>query len=242
MLELIILIGVIVNTVAVILGSLIGLVCRRGIPKRVSDAAMLGMGLVSVYIGFSGALKGQNAIVLVFSIILGGVVGTLLDIDGGINKLGVFVERKFKNDNGKTSVAQGFVTASLLFCVGSMTIVGSLNAGISGDNEMLFIKSAMDFMSSMMLSASLGIGVICSAAFVFVFQGALVLLAGLIAPFMTEAAIAEVICAGSLLIIGIGLNLLQITKLKVADYLPAIVFAPVFVWVISVVPFLSKLF
>ena len=130
-------------------------------------------------------------------------------------------------------MAEGFVTASLLFCVGAMTINGSLNAGISGDNSLLFTKSMLDLFASIMLTASLGFGVMLSAVFVLVFQGALVLLAGVLAPVLTPLAIAEMTSAGSLIIVAIATNLIGITKIKVADYLPAIVFAPIICWIVS---------
>ena len=219
--------GVLVNVATVLLGGCVGLVCKRGIPKRLTDAVMLGLGLCTVYIGIDGALAGENALVVIAAMVLGAIVGTLLDIDGAINRLGAWVECKFRRGEGeKVSLAEGFVTASLLFCVGSMTVVGSLNAGILGDNQMLFTKATLDLVSSMMLASSLGIGVLLSAGTVFVIQGGLVLLAGVIAPFMNAGAINEMTCAGSLLIVMIGTNLMGITKIKVADYLPAIVFAP----------------
>ena len=141
-----------------------------------------------------------------------------------------------KGDENST-VAQGFVSASLLFCVGAMTIIGSLEAGLKGDNTTLFTKSILDFFSSMMLSASLGIGVICAAAFVLVFQGGLVLLSGLLDTVLTEAAIAEITCVGSLMIFALGLNLIGITKIKVANYFPALIFAP---FVCALFAFLGK--
>ena len=219
--------GVIVNTATVLLGSLIGLICRKGIPEKVEKAVMTAIGLCTLYIGVDGALSGENVLVLILSMIIGTALGTLLDIDGGITRLGNWVERRFRRKaDGTVSVAEGFVTASLLFCVGAMTIVGSLNAGLRGDNDMLFTKSLLDFCSSMMLAASLGVGVLCAAAFVFVFQGALVLLSQVVAPVLTAAAIAEITCAGSLMILALGLNLLGITKIKVANLLPAMLVAP----------------
>ena len=226
--------GVLVNVATVLLGGCVGLVCKRGIPKRLTDAVMLGLGLCTVYIGIDGALAGENVLVVIAAMVLGAIVGALLDIDGAINRLGAWVERKFHRGEGeKVSLAEGFVTASLLFCVGSMTVVGSLNAGILGDNQMLFTKATLDLVSSAMLAASLGAGVLLSAAFVLVFQGGLVLLSSLIAPVLTTAAIAEMTCAGSLLIIAIGLNLMGLAKIKVADYMPAIFFAPLLVWIVS---------
>ena len=226
--------GVMANVFTVILGGCIGLLCKRGIPKHLTDAVMLGIGLCTLYIGIDGALAGENVLIVIAAMVLGSIVGTLLDIDSAINLLGSWVEKRFRADNGKTSLAEGFVTASLLFCVGSMTIVGSLNAGIAGDNEMLFTKSTLDLVASAMLSASLGAGVLLSAVFVLVFQGGIVLLSSFIAPMLTSAAIAEMTCAGSLLIIALGLNLIGVTRIKVANYMPAIFFAPLFVWIVSV--------
>ena len=150
----------------------------------------------------------------------------LLDIDGHVNRLVERVAGKAAGAGKAAQISQGFITACLLFCIGAMTIVGSLNAGLRGDNEMLLTKSLLDFCSSIMLAASLGVGVLCSAAFVFVFQGALVLLSQVVAPLLSEAAIAEITCAGSLMILALGLNLLGITKIKVANLLPAMLFAP----------------
>lgn len=230
-------IGVIVNTAAVILGSIIGLLFKKGIPKKVSDAIMMGLGLCTLYIGISGSLKGGNTLILIISMVFGIAAGTLLDIDGKIICLGDFVERKFSKADGTVSLSEGFVTASLLFCIGAMAIVGSLNAGLTGDNEMLFTKSVLDFVSSIMLSVSLGLGVMFSAAFILVFQGTIVLLAQFIAPVLTDAAIAEMTCAGSVMIIGLGLNILGLTKLKIANMLPALVVVPIISYVFSILPF-----
>lgn len=225
--------GVIVNTLTVIIGSVIGLLFKKGIPEKVTSAIMKGIGLCTLYIGISGSLKGENTLVLIISMVIGISIGTLIDIDDKINRLGNYIENRFNKGNGTVSVSKGFVTASLLFCIGAMTIVGSLNAGLTGDNEMLFTKSTLDFFSSCMLSVSLGIGVLFSAAFVFVFQGAIVLMANFIAPVLTDTAIAEMICAGSVMIIGLGTNLLDITKLKIANMLPTIIVAPILCYIIS---------
>lgn len=219
--------GVFVNVATVILGSLIGLLCKKGIPERIEKAVMTAIGLCTVYLGIDGALAGDNVLVLILSMIVGTAIGTLLDLDGGISRLGGWIEKKFQKKSGHAvSVAEGFITASLLFCVGAMTIVGSLNSGLRGDHSLIFTKSLLDLFSSMMLSASLGIGVLCSAVFVLIFQGGLVLLSQVIAPVLTDAAIAEITCAGSLMILALGLNLLGITKIKVANLLPAMLVAP----------------
>ena len=219
--------GVFINVITVILGSSVGLLFKKGIPERVSKAAMIGLGACSVYIGISGSLCGENTLILIVSIVLGGILGTLLDNDGAINRLAEKVENKFKKEGKKASVAEGLVTATLLFCVGSMTVTGSLQAGLTGDNSVLITKATLDLVSSIMLASSLGIGVLLSAGAVFLIQGGLVLLAGLVAPFLNTGAINEMTCAGSLLIVLIGTNLLGMTKIKIADYLPAILLAPI---------------
>ncbi len=224
-------IGVLVNTLAVVAGSLFGLLLRKGIPARFTQAAMIGIGLCTLYLGIDGALKGQNAIIAILSVVAGGLIGTGLDLDGKIQRLGDRVQQRVTPGAAGSRVGEGLVTASLLFCVGSMTIVGSLNAGLTGDNEMLFAKSVLDLISSIMLSVSLGIGVLLSAVVVLAFQGALVLLAQVLKPVLSAPAIAEMTCVGSLLIIALGLNLLGITRIKVADYLPAIALAPLAVLV-----------
>lgn len=226
--------GVLVNTGTVLAGSLLGLLFKKGIPEKVSRAVMIALGLFTLYIGMDGALGTQSPLIVVASLVLGAIIGTLLDIDGAINRLGLWAERKFKRGEGETvSIAEGFMTASLLFCVGAMTVNGAIEAGVRGVNTLFFTKSLMDLVSSAMLASGLGFGVMLSAVFVLVFQGLLVLLAGWIAPVLTPAAIAEMTAAGSLIMVALGLNLLGVTKIKVADYLPAIVFAPVICWIVS---------
>ncbi len=219
--------GVLVNVGTVLAGSLVGLFLKRGIPEKVTEALMIGIGLCTVFIGISGALQGENTLVLILSMAIGSVIGTLLDIDKQLNRLASYVEARFKQKDGQVTVAEGFVTASLLFCVGAMTIVGSLQAGLTGDCEMLFTKATLDLISSCVLAASLGIGVLLADIFVLVFQGGIVLLAGFVAPFLTDYAIAEMTCAGSVLIIALGLNLIGVTKIKVANYLPVIFIPPI---------------
>ena len=230
--------GVIVNVITVLLGSSIGLLFKKGRPERVTKAAMIGLGACTLYIGISGSLVGENTLILIVSVVLGAIVGTLMNIDGAINRLAGKVEEKFKKDGKGVSVAEGLVSATLLFCVGSMTVTGSIQAGLTGDNSVLITKAMLDLVSSMMLASSLGIGVLLSSVAVFVIQGGLVLLAGLISPVMSAGAINEMTCAGSILIIMIGTNLMGITKIKVADFLPAILFAPV---IYNIVPLLEKL-
>ncbi|MBR6518128.1 MAG: DUF554 domain-containing protein [Oscillospiraceae bacterium] len=220
-------IGVIINVITVIIGSGIGLLLKKGIPDRVSNAAMTGLGVCTLYIGISGSLCGENTLILIAAVVIGAVVGTLLDIDGAINRLAGKVENKFNKNGKEVSIAEGFVSATLLFCVGSMTVTGSIQAGVTGDNTVLITKAMLDMVSSMMLASSLGFGVMLSCVAVFVIQGGLVLVAEFIAPLMSTGAVNEMTCAGSLLIIMIGTNLMGLSRFKVADFLPAIVLAPV---------------
>lgn len=231
-------IGVIVNVITVIIGSTVGLLLKKGIPEKVSHAAMIGLGACTLYIGISGSLCGENVLILIASVVLGTIIGTLLDIDGAINLLANKVETKFKKASSGVSVAEGIISATLLFCVGSMTVTGSIQAGLTGDNSLLITKAMLDLVSSMMLASSLGIGVLLSAVAVFIIQGGLVLLAGLISPLLSTGAINEMTCAGSILIIMIGTNLMGITKIKVANFLPAIVLAPI---IYNLIPLLIKL-
>ena len=222
-------IGVFVNVATVLLGSAVGLLFRKGIPERISKALMLAIGMCTIYIGIDGALEGSKTIVLILSMVFGTLIGTLIDIDDKINRIGLFIEKKMKRGDDHSSIAEGFMTGSLLFCVGAMTIVGSLNAGLTGDNTLLFTKSILDLISSCLLASTLGIGVMFAAIFVLVVQGGLVLLAGLMQNVLTDQAlIAEITCAGSVMIIALGLNLLGITKLKVANFLPALLLVPLF--------------
>ena len=217
--------GVLVNVLTVLIGSTVGLLLKKQIPEKLTSAVMTAIGLCTVAIGVTGVIKGQNQLVMIISLVLGTIIGTLIDIDGRLTKIGDRLQRK-KGDNEKSTFSQGFVTASLLFCVGAMTIVGSMNAGISGDNQMLYTKSVLDLISSTMLGASLGIGVLCSSAFVLVFQGGLVALSMALGTFLNDFAVAELVCAGSVMIIALGLNLIGITKIKVANLLPGLVLVP----------------
>ena len=221
--------AVLVNTAAVLCGSLIGILFSSRLNDRLRDAVMKALGLCTMLIGVQSALKTQELLCVILCMVIGTVIGELLRIDDGIEHAGDAIKAKLpKGKGGGSRFTEGFVSASILFCIGSMTIVGSLQAGLVGDNTMLFTKSLLDFISSIMFSASMGIGVMFAAVFVLVFQGAIVLAAQAIAPFLSEPVVAEMTCVGSLLILGIGINLTGIGKLKLMNYLPAI-FVPIFI-------------
>lgn len=216
-------IGVLVNTGSVILGSLLGLLLKKGVPEAISRGVMRALGLCTLYIGISGMLKGENMLVAIVSMAVGTALGTALDLDGRLTRFGDRLQTRL---GGLGNISQGFVTASMMFCVGAMTIVGSLQSGLTGDNGTIFTKSLLDFVSSLIFASSLGVGVLLAAGAVFVYQGALVLLAQWVAPFLTEAVVAEMTCVGSLAILALGLNMLDVAKLKVANFIPAM-FLPI---------------
>jgi uncharacterized membrane protein YqgA involved in biofilm formation len=220
--------GVLVNVGTVIAGSTIGLILKKQIPEKLTNAVMTTIGLCTIAIGIGGVVKGQNQLVMIISLVLGTIIGTLIDIDGRLSSLGDKLQKKRagKSLSDNATFSQGFVTASLLFCVGAMTIVGSMNAGISGDNQMLYTKSLLDLISSSMLAASLGFGVMVASVFVLVFQGGLVALSMVLGNFLSDFAVNELVCAGSVMIIALGLNLTGITKIKVANLLPGLIFVP----------------
>lgn len=230
------LIGTIANTAAVIAGSLLGLIIGRNIPSRFGDTVMKGLGMCTLYIGVRGLLDCDKLLSVVLAIVLGAVIGEALDLDGNLEKFSKVLEAKLqfsasKNEDhnansDKVPLAQGFVTASLLFCVGAMAVVGSLQDGLSSDHSVLYIKSYMDFASSLILASSLGIGVIFAAVSVFVYQGGLAVLANFLAPYLSEPVVAEMSCVGLVLILGLGLNVLGLCKLKLMNYVPAI-FMPI---------------
>ena len=231
------LVGSIVNALAILAGAAAGLLLKQAAGRLSSvlpDSAALGarlqniitqgLALCVIYLGVSGSLKGQNSLITILSMVIGALVGELLDLDGAMYRLGDWVQKKMARlapAGGEASISEGFVTASRLFCVGAMAIVGALNDGLTGDHDMLFAKSLLDGVSSVVFAASLGIGVAFSAAAVLVYQGAIALLASFLAPFLGDAVIAEMTCVGSLMIVAIGLNMLGLTKIKVMNLVPA---------------------
>lgn len=220
--------GTFVNTLTVILGSGIGLLVKKGIPERISQQMMNALGMCTIVIGIQGALKGENTLIMIISMVVGVVIGEGIDIDRRVNQFVNRIESKYvkKNPSQEHTLSEGIIAASLLFCVGSMTIVGCLNAGLLNDYTMLYTKSTLDFCSSMVFASTLGLGVLLSSVIVLIYQGGLTLLASLAAPLLTTTVINEMTCVGSLIIIITGLNLLGVTKLKLMNYIPAM-FLPI---------------
>ena len=219
--------GTIVNSIAVIVGYLVCLVVKGRLNEKISITVMQGLALCTLYIGISGALKGENTLIMILSVAIGALIGEIIDIDKRLNNLGEYLESKF---NGKkesnVSIAEGFVSASLLFCVGAMAIVGSLESGLSGNHNTLFTKSILDGISSIIFTSSLGIGVIFSSVAVFIYQGGITLGAGLLSGILNDMVIANMSAVGGLLIAGLAFNMLGVTKMRIANLLPAI-FLPI---------------
>lgn len=213
--------GAVFNFFTVIIGTLIGLLFKKGIPEKVKNTLMCGMALCVLYIGISGLFEeGTNILIIIGSFAIGSVLGELLDLDRLVNKLGSTLEKKFSK--GDTKIADGFVTATLLFCVGAMTVVGSIDSGINGDNSTLYSKAIIDCVAAVALTSSLGIGVMLSALSVLIIEGSITLLAVFLSPILTDVAIVNMSLVGSLLIIALATNMLGVTKIKVMNYLPCI--------------------
>jgi len=223
--------GVFVNTAAILTGGAIGLLVNKGIPKRFSTAILTGVGLCTLYIGISGALQSENPIILVLSIVLGVATGTALRLDDGLNALGVKLEKKFAptgGNNGNTSLAQGFVTGSLLFCVGAMAVVGSIEGGLRNDYSIIVTKSIIDGVAAMVFASYLGFGVLFSAFAVLIYQGTIEFFAGFLQNILVDSLVIQISAAGGIMILALGVNMTVGTKMKVANFLPGLIFAAVY--------------
>ena len=215
--------GTIVNVIAIICGSLLGLLFRKGIPDNYKEIIMSGIGLSVILIGVKSALSSDQLLIVIFSVIIGAVIGEFLKIEAKLESLGSYFERKLASKSSDTgSFARGFVTASLVFCVGSMAIVGALESGLTGNHQTLFAKSILDGVTSLIFASSLGIGVLFSGVAVFLYQGAITLTAVFMKNLLVAETISQMTSVGGLLILAIGLNLLGITKIRVGNLLPGI--------------------
>ncbi|MBQ4638971.1 MAG: DUF554 domain-containing protein [Clostridia bacterium] len=219
-------IGTLVNVAAVIVGSLLGLLLRKGFPEKMKKTVTIGMGLCVILIGMQGALGTQNVLLVILSIVIGSMIGSALKIEARLDKLGLSLQKKFAAKDGNDHFAKGFVNATLIYCVGAMAIVGSIDSGLRGNHDTLFAKSLLDGVMSIALASTMGIGVMLSAVAVFIYQGGIALLAQLVEPLLTEVMITEMSAVGGVLIMGIGFNLFRKEHIPVGDMLPAI-FLPI---------------
>ena len=221
--------AVFVNMATVLLGSAIGILFRSKIRENYTKTVISALALVTILIGITSAITTADVLCVIVCMAFGTLLGELLRLEDGINGAGEFLRKKLLRGRFEGSrFTEGFVSACILFCVGSMTIMGSLEAGVNHNYSIIFAKSTLDFVSSMMFGAAMGIGVSFSALFILVFQGALTLLAGLVAPYLSPAVITEMTATGGTILIGMGLNMLELgeNRIRVANMLPAI-FLPI---------------
>lgn len=239
--------GTIVNCLAVLIGSTVGILIKGGLAKRFEETLFSAVGLAVVFIGLGGALSGflviedgvlstQYTMLMVLSLVLGAVVGESLNIEKRLDHLGDWVKSKMPKKLAGNTFTDGFVTASMLFCVGAMAIVGSLEDGLNGNFSVLFAKSVLDGITSVLLASSLGIGVAVSAAPILIYQGGITLLSQVLRPLLSDTLISQMSCVGSVLIVAIGINMLFGKKIKVGNLLPAIFFPIIFALLKSLFP------
>jgi uncharacterized membrane protein YqgA involved in biofilm formation len=221
--ELKVVTGTLVNTAAVVAGSLLGVVIGRRLPDRVKTIVMQALGLSVILVGLQMALSGTRPLLVIGSLLLGAVTGEMLDIEGKVAVIGEWLKRRFRSES--SSFVQGFVTASVLYCTGAMVIVGSIRDGTVGDASILYVKSLLDGVASIAFASSFGIGVAFSALSVFVVQGAITLLASQLVFLQNPGVIEAVTATGGLLILGIGFNILEIKQMRVGNLVPALVYA-----------------
>ena len=223
--------GTLVNVAAICAGGLVGLLLRGGLKERFRDIIMQGVALAVLFVGMSSALSNMlkpeaNPILFIISLALGAFLGEALGIEAALQRLGNWLQSKVKTKEAQGNIAEGFVAASLLFCVGTMAILGPLESGLQNQHSILFAKSVLDGIAALVMASTLGVGVLFSAASVFVYQGAITLLAVWVSPYLTPDMLRELTIVGGIMITGLGLNMLNITKIKVGNLLPAL-FVPV---------------
>lgn len=217
--------GTAINVTAIILGGIIGLFFGKRLPEKLKSTVIQGIALTVLVIGLQMALKTNNVVIVILSLVLGGVIGESIDIEAGLNRFGKSLEERFSSSDGEGRFTKAFVSTSLIYCVGAMAIVGSLESGLNANHSILFAKAALDGITAIVFTSSLGVGVIFSALPVLLYQGGIVLFAGKLQGVLSEAVITEMSAVGGLLIFGIGINMLEIKHIKVGNLLPGIFIA-----------------
>lgn len=219
--------GTMANCLAIMAGALLGVVFKRGLPEKWQQTMMSSIALCIIIIGAQMAVKTNNIVIVIFALVLGSVLGELADIEAWMSRLGEKMGAKLGGGDATVAakIAEGFVSASILFCSGAMAILGSIQDGLAADHTTLFAKATLDGLIALILSANMGIGVLLSAASVGLYQGAITLLAGVVGPLITEAMLLEITAAGGVMIMAIGTNMLHITKIRIGNMLPGMLFA-----------------
>ncbi|GAB4116024.1 MAG: DUF554 domain-containing protein [Candidatus Caldatribacteriota bacterium] len=217
--------GTLVNVSAIGLGCLIGIILKNRFSEKIRKVTMQCLGLASLLIGMQMALKTENVLIVIFSLVIGGVIGEILCLEDRLERLGERIKSRLKNTNSTDRFVEGFVTASLLYCIGAMAIMGALEEGLNGNSDILYAKSLLDGVSSIAFSAAMGLGVLFSALPVLVYQGGITILAQFIKDFLSPAVIREMTASGGILILAISMGLLEIKRIKTGNLLPAILVA-----------------
>lgn len=218
--------GTIINVGTVILGGLVGVFLNSRMPQNINHTVMQGLALSTALIGIKMGMETNNLLVVVLSLVIGGIIGELLDIEDKFDQIGRWLEERFdKQEKGSGNFTKGFVSTSLLFCVGPMAIMGAIENGLTGQYSILLTKAVMDGFAAVAFASTLGIGVVFSSLSILAYQGSLTLLASLVKGFLTDPVVREMTATGGVLIIGLSLNILGITRVKVGNLLPAIIIA-----------------
>lgn len=225
-------IGTIVNFLTILLGGIIGVNIKEGLKEDYKQIIMDSLALIVIVIGLTSALKSESILTMIFSLIIGVIIGESLKIDKKLNKVGEFLERKLGRSDSNFS--KGFVTTSLIFCVGAMAIVGSLESGLTGNHSTLYAKSVIDGITSIVFASTLGIGVAFSSFAVFLYQGSITILASFLTDFLIDPVVLEMSAVGGILISAIGINILGLKEIKVSNMLPAI-FLPLVFYVVKLI-------
>lgn len=237
-------IAAVVNSIAIVIGSIIGLLFAKKFTEELTDMIQTACGVITLVIGFQMAFKYNSIVYMALSLIIGAIIGYAIDIDGAILRLGKWLEKitmkkSAEEENGKSNFAYAFLNASVLFCVGAMAIVGSFEAGVNHDYTTIFTKSILDGFIAIGFAAAMGVGTAFSALAILVYQGALTLLSIYLQPYVSDILITELSACGGAIIVMIGINLLGLKKIKTANFLPALVIEILFV---TLVPFVKNLF
>src|SRR5512147_1906890 len=228
--------GTIINVIAIVGGSVLGLLFGARLSDQLKSTIISGMGIFLVAMGLQMFLKTENSLVVLGALLIGTLLGEWWRIEDGLHRFGEFLESRFsrEEDDGSNRFVRGFLTASLLFCIGPMAILGSIQDGLTGDFNLLVVKSVIDGFASIAFASALGIGVAFSSLMILVYQGGITLLAGQLNAIVTTSMMNELTATGGILLIGIGVsNLLEIKKIRVGNMLPALFIAPLIIWVMS---------
>ncbi|MBE0662511.1 MAG: DUF554 domain-containing protein [Bacteroidales bacterium] len=225
--------GTFVNVAAVIAGSLLGLLLKTRLPEKITSIVFQGIGLVTIFFGVAMAFRSQNWVILILSVVSGAIIGQLLNLDERLNKVGEWLKNKLKINNIRFT--EGLITAFLLFCMGSLTVLGALEEGMNQNPELLLAKSVMDGFSSIALSAAMGIGVMFSVIPLLIYQGGITLFAGSLQNVLSEPLIMEITAAGGIILLGMGINILEIKRIQILNLLPALLMAVVMYYLVNLI-------